>query len=58
VASFEKEIRPKDIQTIDELFKRNFTIYGYNLTLKMVKGTEFENRFVGKTEYQIILSLF
>jgi hypothetical protein len=31
-------MRPKDIQTIEELFARNFTIYGHKMTAKMMKA--------------------
>jgi hypothetical protein len=41
-----KEMRPKDLQTIDELNAHNFIFYGYDSTIMMMKNTEFENRFV------------
>jgi hypothetical protein len=40
-----KEMRPRDLQTIDELFAHNFNICAYESTKAMMVGTEFENRF-------------
>jgi hypothetical protein len=40
-----KEMRPRDLQTIDELFAHNFTFYGHDNTIMMMRNTEFENRF-------------
>jgi hypothetical protein len=49
-----QDLRPKDIQTIEELFARNFTVHGYNITAKAMNVSdvhlvktenEFTNRF-------------
>jgi hypothetical protein len=47
-----QEMRPRDIQTIKELFDKNFTIHGYGVTVSLMKGTEFENRSVTHNKNQ------
>jgi hypothetical protein len=34
-------MRPPDLETIDELIEKNFTLYGSNETIAMMKDSEF-----------------
>jgi hypothetical protein len=35
-------MRPPDVQTIDELIERNFTLYGSNETIAMLANAGFK----------------
>jgi hypothetical protein len=37
-------MQPKDIQTIEELFARNFTIYGHEMITRIMKAYTVENK--------------
>jgi hypothetical protein len=39
-----KEIRPKNVETIDELIDNNFKVYGENVSIDMLKPIEFEKK--------------
>jgi hypothetical protein len=45
-----KEMRPKDVQTIDELIERNFTIYGNRNAFSATEAMEIHKMQVNSRE--------
>jgi hypothetical protein len=39
-----KEVRPRDVQSIDELIEKNFTIYAHSFNLKTTENMALSSR--------------